>query len=558
MKLEIKGERAVLHTRMVPAIMNVVPQLEGRRKWLKGGGLSLEATGHNLEVLQREVAGLEIKDETPQNLGLEALPDALGCNRTYEPKTPPYDHQIPAITKCRTQPRFALFMEQGTGKTWVALTRCGELWAEGKLTGVAVVTKRGVHRQWIEEQIPKLYGADHKAEFWPMKDLPNSMLPGDCLKFFAINIDATRTKRGAEMLKEFLDAHGQRVMLIIDESQDIKNDLSKRWEAMNKLGHHLHFKMIMTGTPIAKELMDEWAQLKWLDPKIIGIKYRKSFRNEFCLMGGFEGNAVVGHKNIERFQAKVDPYMIRVTKDQAGILPKQYERFRFDLTKKQKQMIKDIKTDLLVQIDTGEEVTAANAAVAVMKMQQISNGFIAEKITLNGDTIDSKIHRLMEPGKNPRLMALKDYLDAQEGKVVIWARFIEDIRQIKELLGEQCVTYYGGDNDKQRVENKHRFINDPDVDWFLSNPQVGGTGLDGLQTVTHRAAYYSNSDNSIQRWQSEDRISRMEEIGGAILTDLVALGCPDSKILNNLKNKKAFSDMALGDIRSWLEGDDLW
>lgn len=334
---------------------------------------------------------------------------------------------------------------------------------------------------------------------------------------------------------------------------------SGRWKAADELGSHLFYKMIMTGTPYAKDLTQGWAQLKWLDPNIIGIKYISSFRNEYCIMGGFEGRAIIGTKNLERWQAKIEPYMIRTTAEEAGVLPKTYETWRFSLTASQKSMMKQMKQDLLIQIESGEVVDAANAAVAVMKMQQLANGFAVEKVDIGGGKFKNVTHRLFPDNrKNPRMIALTDYLGATEGKVVVWARFREDIKMIKEVLGDGCVTYYGADSDGDRVANLQRFLADPGSLYFVSNPQVGGTGLDGLQTVTHNAVYYSNSDNSIQRWQSEDRISRMEAIGGAILTDLVAISSPDTKILNNLKQKKAFSDMALGDIRKWLEEFDTW
>jgi hypothetical protein len=545
MLLKIKGDRAILHTRMTPSIVYVVPRLEGRRKWLKGGGLALEPTGHNIDVLLDGVPNLEIQYSYAQDgQGSGQLDPSVG-NRTYAPKTTPFLPQKRALKKMNGS--FALFMPQGTGKTKVVMDHAGFMWAKDKISGVIVVAPKGVHRQWVEEQLPTHYGSDYDAHFWPLKELPQDLLPGEYLKWITINIDAMKIPRGKAMLNEFIVEHRGRVMMVLDESYLIKNSRSQRWKAADELGRKCLFRLIMTGTPIAKDLQDEWSQLKWLDESILGIRYARSFRNEYCIMGGWDGKIIVGHKNMERFKEKVDPHSFRCTREEAGILPKTYDKWRFDLSPMQRKLMTNMKQTLIAQIDSGEISTAANAAVAVMRLQQIANGFVKDD--------DGVIVRLFrKAADNPRIIALGDLLDSIDSKVVIWARFHEDIQNILSLLGDRCVTYYGPDSAKKRAKAKEAFIQ-TDVPYFVATPGTGGVGLDGLQTVCRRAVYYSNSDNSIDRWQSEDRISRVNEIGAATITDLVAISSTDAKILRNLAGKKALSDMALGEIREWLEND---
>ena len=205
-------------------------------------------------------------------------------------------------------------------------------------------------------------------------------------------------------------------------------------------------------------------------------------------------------------------------------------------------MIKDIKRDLLTQIDNGS-VTAANAAVAFMKMQQISNGFIIDQ--------DRVVHQIFKsPNENPRIEAMLQYLDTISGKVTIWARFIEDFKQISLVLGDKAVHYHGSSN--KQTEAKNRFIEDESIRYFLGNPQSAGAGVDGLQAVCDRGLYYSNSDNSIDRWQSEDRIHRAGTVGWVVLTDLQAKGSPDTVIRRRHSTKRFLSQMTLGDLKEAL------
>jgi hypothetical protein len=549
--------RATLLTNMTPKMTMVVPHLEGRRKWLKGGGLRFENTEYNLGILRKNDPQLVVKSLAAV-VEEAKLFDLVGV-APYETKVEPFSHQITALDLARQHDHFALFMAQGTAKTKIGLDLTGERFWDRKISGLFVAAPKGVHDQWTEAQMPTHYGAEYEYANWPIKgdDLPRKLLPGNCLKVMTMNWQALRTVKGLAMAQQFAIEHRGKLQMIGDESHHIKNDLSKTWKNANAIGQMCAYRMIMSGTPIAKDLFDEWAQMKFLDEGIIGIRYRSAFKTMYCIMGGHMNQAVVGHRNVEHFKQKCAPYMFRVTQQEVGILPKLYDPpWKFQLTKEQRTMMADIKRDLIAEIReqiaaelAGQKVaTAANPAVAVMRMQQISNGFVPDD--------DGNIVRLLK--KNPRLVALEEYLEAYPGKIIIWCKFREDIQQVKELVGDRGVTFYGADSKNQRKSAMNAFLNHTDVDYFISNPAVGGEGIDGLQTVCNRAVYYSNGDNSIQRWQSEDRISRFGQIGGAVLTDLQAIGSPDAKIIRNQKRKEAIAEMALGEILSWLEGDDDW
>lgn len=546
MLLKVEGDRATLNTRATPKVLAVLPRLEGRRSWLKGGGLVVENTPHNITVL-KSIEGVALEaPENPENIVDGTAFDVGLGNPTYRPKTVPYDHQIRALSKIGGKHAFGLFMEQGTGKTKTLIDWAGRLFSEGKITGVLVVSKKGVHRQWIESEVPTHCGVAHYGEFWPVKAVSKDLAPGADLKWMAFNYDGIKTTSGLSAAADFCSMHRNRLLIICDESQEIKNHKSARAKALDKIKVYSSHRALATGTPIAKDLTDEWAQLRWLDESIIGVRYITAFRAEYCIMGGFEGRAVIGHKNVEAFKRKVDPFTFRATKDEIGILPKQYNEWRFDLTKPQLQLIKSLKDDLVAEISSGQIVNVATAAVAMNKFQQIAGGFLLDE--------DGTVHRLMDVDKNPRVMAAMEWLEASDGKAVIWARFREDMRILAEALQAAGVTfseYHGGVNDKDRSEAVKQFMDPKGVQVFLANPQSAGTGLN-LQGLCNRALYYSNSFNAIDRWQSEDRIHRIGTVGAVTYTDLIGKKSTDLHIMRNLRQKKGISDMALGDVQQML------
>jgi len=549
LSIKIIGDKAKVNARLTSRSLAVVKLLEGRRSWLKGGGLQFEATGHNLKIIQQELgATIEGSDAA------EFEPEPLALS-TYTPKTPPMPHQERGEKHFNSGVKHrALFMEQGTGKTWSALNRAGQLFSAREITGLLVVSKRGVHVQWVSQQIPEHLSLPYTASAWPK---PLAARAEGALDIFSINIDAYKTVngRGQAQIKDFIDRHNGAVLMVIDESHQIMNKSTARWKASNEFGKKCKYRMILSGTPIAANLEQEWAQLLWLDQKIIGIKYISAFRREYCIMGGYENRSVIGSRNIERFKEITAPYVFRVTKEEIGIMPKLYTRWDFDLDPKQVNLIKAIKAEgknIRAANPDGLETRAALGAV-VRDIQQISNGFLYE------DKARERPFRFIlgDPLASPRLKALGDVLQIVEGPVIIWARYKQDIKDICLYLDSQddeveYVKYIGGMKDDARQESVQKFLSG-ECRVLISNPSAGGTGLN-LQGQCRNAIYYSNSDNSRDRWQSEDRIHRIGTVGSIQYWDLISSCGVDKAIYRNLRGKKAFAGLVLDD--KLFEDDD--
>ena len=583
MRLSIEPSRIVLHTRATPAVLALLPQLEGRRTWLKGGvGLAVERSGHNLDLL-RSLPGVVVEglppsdphrptaanlefdvattarglppDEKPSGaeptpsgkLDLDVaryLPDKSG----YKSKSDPHPHQVVALAKARGKRAFALFMEQGTGKTKVGIDYAGELICMGELTGILVVSKRGPHRQWIETELPKHAGFKYEGHFWPkIKALPR--YDASRVEVIAFNWDGIKAKNGYALATEFCQRHKGKLLIIADESQEMKNHRSDRHITLMSLRKYASHRLLLTGTPIAKDLTDEYVQLKWLDENILGIKYLQSFRNSYCIMGGFEGRAVVGQKNVDHFKAKTEPFTFRVTKAQIGLLPKSYADWAFDMTREQRDMIRGIKEDLKFALQNGTVHDVQTGALSLLKIQQISCGFIIDK--------DKVVHRLMPLDKNPRMLAIAEYVEGTDGKFALWSRFREELRMLEEMmtsLGQSFVSYHGGTPEAQRADNIKSFLDPEGARGFIANPQSAGTGLN-LQGGCNRVGYVSNSFNAIDRWQSEDRFHRIGTNGIVEYTDFIARGSIDRLIVRNLKKKLGISQLVLDDIRRLVTED---
>lgn len=530
------------------AFLMAVQKLEGSKRWLRAGGFSCANSAHNIRLLSEAgVNGLEapmFQNQEALMGAIEAVAAKAASRIPWQPTRDLLDHQQTFIEKAEGKPSFALFADMGTGKTKMAIDLAVRRWTTGLIDAVIVVAIKGVHYQWLDSLIDDdlqssiksaTYAWDGKTPF-----LDEVIEPGQKMPWVTLNYDAAKIDRVQVQLNRYFKAHSKRIMLIVDESHKVKNPKTKVWKAVKKMADACPYVMLLTGTPITKDLIDYWGQFKLLDESIIGIRYLTTFRAEYCIMGGYEMRQVVAHKNEERLYAMTEPYTFRVTKDEAlDLPPKTYEKVTFVMDKKQQRVFDQMKATFIAELDGGVYQTAANAAVAVTRLHQITCGYIPDE---EGNVIELP---------NPRLKRLNELIEDIEGKVVIWCRYNFDIELIAEALGEEAVTYYGATSDKSREKAKREFINpDSGIRFMVSNPAAGGTGVDGYQKVCSYSIYYSNSFSAEHRWQSEDRIHRTGMSDKpATYIDLICKGGVDNGILSNLRAKRSMSNLMLDDIR---------
>ena len=244
-----------------------------------------------------------------------------------------------------------------------------------------ILAPKGVHRQWVEEQFPEHLDGRIKCDFklWEGRAFPaKKNLNNDAqLSVLSMNIDAIRTKKGFDTAMAFLKEHAGKNMMVIDESHNIKSGTAERTKAAWKLGDVSTYKRILTGTPISKNASDMWSQFKFLDDRIFGHKYFISFRNHFCIMGGFEGKQIVGQKNVEELYRTIAPHSFRLTKGEALDLPEKiYIRRRYEMSETCAQHYQSLKNSFLTLLDSGDVVDVNNAITCLLRLQQVLSGFL--------------------------------------------------------------------------------------------------------------------------------------------------------------------------------------
>lgn len=549
-RIEVNDETMAIYGPFKMEFLKILGRLTGKKIWYGNKRVDVQNSGSNILILKECGWDFDWTDNSgvlKQIFEMQMMTQHSSAKMPevpYTPKVPYLKHMEHVLGLSWEREAYALLLEMGLCKTSITIHNFGILFKKGLITGVIIFAPKGVHLQWVLDQIPEhLDGSircnlilwDKKAEY-TRADL---FVPG-ALNVFALNIDTILTDGGAEAAALFIRLHLGKVFFVIDESHRIKNYGAETTKAMVKLRKHVAYRRILTGTPIAKNLADLWSQMMFLDPKIIGIDTMAVFKARFCVMGGYENRQIVESKNIEEFYRLIAPHSYRLTKAEATDLPpKMYSKYKYTMDKKTQAKYDDMKHSYMMQIDAGT-IEAKNHLSCVIKLQQLLSGFI---------TIDPKNHTI-EMVSMQRAEIVIEMLNQIGGQCIIWCAFIPDVHILKpfieEKTGEQ-VALLG--NYRDYTQRKTKYV--------ILNPSSGGTGLN-LQFPTpgdNNAIYYNNTERSLPRWQSEDRIWRTGMGGTAQIWDIIAHKTVDQKVLDNLKEKKDLSDLVLDDIRRMIAGD---
>tara|TARA_R100000808_G_scaffold18701_1_gene40882 strand:- start:223 stop:1665 length:1443 start_codon:yes stop_codon:yes gene_type:complete len=478
----------------------------------------------------------------------------------YKFKTEPYKHQEFIFNKTKDLAVYALLMEQGTGKTKVIIDTFSYLHYKGMVDGVLVIAPNGVHRNWLNDEIPKHMpkNINYKSMFWEsgksksrkFKEKFLDMLNSPELCILTTNVESFRVSHALDNFLLFCKR--KNVMMIVDESARIKNIKAKQTKNIIKLGRFASYKRILTGTPVTNSPFDVFSQFEFLDPTIIDHHSFYSFKNYF---GVFEKKMNWGanrqydelksYRNLDELKKILEPHSYRITKKECLDLPRKiYTKRYFKLTEKQRKVYDKVKEEYIVELDN-KQFSVPMALTRLMKLQQITSNFVVTDL-INTNKIDDE---------NPRLKLLLEIIDDSlpNESFIIWCRFRYDIDIICKALqdkGVSHVRYDGTTNTQERADNLLKFQTKK-ARIFVANPATAAEGLNLY--VSSNVIYYSNSFKYGDRNQSEDRAHRIGQTENVLYYDLIAEKTLDSKIIKVLVSKQELANFITGDnFREWL------
>ena len=479
--------------------------------------------------------------------------------KNYKFKTKPYKHQKTALKKSWAEKTYALFMEMGTGKSKVLVDNLAILYEKDAIRGALIVAPKGVYKNWHDIEIP-VHLPDHIKHtkvLWEASKSKKKQLELDTLfdkkkefKILIMNVEAFSTKKGLDFAHSFLNMLAGKALMGIDESTTIKNPSAIRTRNILTLGNLATYRRILTGSPVTKSPLDLYTQCMFLDKKHLGLDSYYSYRARYAHMvkrnfGGRQVQIVDSYRRLDELAVKLEGFSYRVLKEDClDLPPKVFVTRTVELSDEQKDQYTTMKKAAIAE-HKGKLMSSATALTTLLRLHQITCG------TFNAD--DGTV----TPIKNNRITALMDCIEETEDKVIIWATYRQDIKNIaaalKKAYGEASTVEYWGEVDA-RVRQDHiaqfQQVKGP-TRFFVGNPQTGGYGI--TLTAANTVIYYSNSYDLEKRLQSEDRAHRIGQTGSVTYVDLVAEKTIDERIIKSLKDKVNIANEIMGeDIKDWI------
>lgn len=470
----------------------------------------------------------------------------------------PYRHQIVAADAMRGTEFFGLLMEQGTGKTLAVTEELHQMVRERRESDpvderpikVLVVCPTSLCGNWIRE-LKKGQSGEYTGWYKRMRrhangvaDLVEGLRADADMKVWVVNYERVKTNLVPLVKMEF-------DLVVYDESNAAKNPSAKRTKACMDLSKSARRRIIMTGTIMANTVLDVWAQFELLSPGCLGYSSFAQFKRAYVHVKKVKKwDKVIGYRDLDQLKARMAKFSFIVKKEQClDLPPKVYETVSVEMADKQadmyEQMLEMCVASLGAEATEFNSVQATAAIAQILRLTQITSGHIRVSA---GSVVQI-------PGGNPKMDALLEIVDAAEGKVIVWARFREDIRAIAEHLaanGIKSVQMHGGVSsspDKHGVSERDRVVEEfnssNDTKVFIGESGTGGVGLTLLGPDDDRCStmiYYSHDWSLMKREQSEDRAHRIGQDRKLTIYDLVCEGTIDEAIVAALRAKKNLAE----------------
>lgn len=468
----------------------------------------------------------------------------------YEFKVNPFKHQVEGIEYGLKYDRFLLGDEQGLGKTMQVIniacikkeTRnykhcliiCGvnglkwnwkaEVEKHSNETGYILGTrydKKGKSK--IGSLADRLEDLEQMENFYLDDNISESLVDFNKFSsyFIITNIETLRNEKIIEKLKRLCENNIIN-MIALDEGHKCKDVSSIQGKALLKL--QAETLISMTGTPLMNNPLDLYIHLRWLG-------YEKhnyySFKQHYCVFGGFGGYQIVGYKNLDQLKSQFDDIMLRRLKKEVLDLPEKIHTTEYvEMTPKQAKIYKEATLEVQNNID--KVTSAVNPLAEMIRMRQATGytGILSSTI--------------QESAKLDRLEEIIEELVANNSKAIIFSNWTAMTNPTYERLIRFNPAIITGET-KDRVAEQDKFMNDDSCKIIIGTTGAMGTGL--TLTAANTVIFLDEPWNKALKDQAEDRAHRIGTKENVNIITLICKNTIDERVHDLVEKKGQMSDL---------------
>ena len=422
-----------------------------------------------------------------------------------------------------------LGFDTGTGKTVTSLSVAERLFKDGLIDSIIVICPVSKVDDWkrdVKDEVPEIKTS-----------------------FVTSFQSAWRDKNSKTITEQFKTT---KPILIIDEGHKMKTYDSKQSKFIQNISNEFKpFILILSATSQNKKYIDLYPQYKALGSKIFDIK-AKDFKRNYCIEAAnynlvyagksrFPFNEIVGYRQTDvmdkeildytyykKYESKYErPIEIRQTFKMTPEM-KYFKEKKVWPKMDEKALEAALMSGDIEDIDT-DFIMATRPALHHIYMRESCSGFIRD----------------MFLDKNPKAQWLEDFLEGNEGRLVVFTNFINETKVVSEVCEKKkrhwCI-YDGATKDLTNWEKYDDCI-------AIVNIQAGSAGLNDF-IKTNIGIWFSYPENYIDFIQSKGRLDRTGQTKQPVYYFLEIAGSVEPMIYKTLLSGHDF-DLRL--FEKWME-----
>ena len=377
-----------------------------------------------------------------------------------------YKHQVEELELLTTHPQFALFAEQGTGKTLPMLYHVTNLLMSGEIEEALIICPASVKGSW-ERDIEKLNPIRRK---------------------YTSNIEVVSydTVWRRDYYFKKWDC------IVLDESHCIAARGSKRTKFIHKLKANSKYRYILTGTAMHNgHYEDYYSQIDFLVPGMLG-NY-----NEFCAhytvqrqLPGTWVKIIVKYRNVQELLDKIGEIAYYIDKESCIDLPEMLPPTIIECELKEKTKYKQALSSFVEEFD----MNIGNPLAVTSKLRQLCSGFLIDDY--------GELHEV----KCDKIKLLDELIDSLSGKIVIFGEYTYSLQSIHKLLDKKKIKYVTLDGKQSNKRIWREFQEDDSIRAIVCQYRSANAGIDLF--AANNMIFYEPNQSSTVTDQAMARIHR--------------------------------------------------
>lgn len=328
--------------------------------------------------------------------------------------------------------------------------------------------------------------------------------------------------------------------IVFDELTRLKNPSGTRFKALMKVIDKFKVRWGLTGSFTSNGLEDVFGQCKIVDQTLLGRSKGAFMQQYFILMNKDFGEWAPRPGSLQHVMQRIKhaTYVLEPGEYKDKLPPCYVTEMRCKM--EDRLPYEKMKKDFVAEFPDAKAV-AANAGVVTGKLQQMASGFVYETTRIASE-IPGKFLTTQKPVwfSDHKFNLLEELLDEnQRANTILVYQFQEELAELKRRY-KQLTTL----DDANAIER----WNKGEIELLAVHPKSAGHGLN-LQFGGRHMVFVSLPWSLELYEQTVGRLHRSGQMHEVWVYILMAEKTVDEKIWAALHDKKAFSDIAMEELK---------